>query len=116
MSPFESVYGGDYWRQAVFYKILMDHDRTHPTWNMISAEFDFWNRTVRMGEFKKFRIKIEPGDVDLVKIQMREAYDGIMAHKFSEGCGLPECDWCNRMKLVISSGQLRERGCYASAG
>lgn len=27
-AKFEDLYGGDYWRQAVFYKILMDNDAT----------------------------------------------------------------------------------------
>ena len=32
--------GGDYWRQAVFYKILVDHYGSKG-WNVQSAEFDF---------------------------------------------------------------------------
>lgn len=32
--------GGDYWRQAVFYKILVDNDKSND-WEVVSTEFDF---------------------------------------------------------------------------
>lgn len=32
--------GGDYWRQAVFYKILVDNYH-HKEWHVVSTEFDF---------------------------------------------------------------------------
>ncbi len=31
--------GGDYWRQAVFYKLLVD--RSQRDWQVVSTEFDF---------------------------------------------------------------------------
>src|SRR5690606_19734645 len=49
---FEDEFGGDYWRQAVFYKILMDNDRTND-WKMVSAEFDFVEPDKKTGEFRK---------------------------------------------------------------
>lgn len=33
-------HGGDYWRQAVFYKILVDNYE-QKDWKVISTEFDF---------------------------------------------------------------------------
>ena len=49
-SPFKMSYlktvfieypnGGDYWRQAVFYKILVDN-YDQKSWQVVSSEFDF---------------------------------------------------------------------------
>ena len=36
----EDPNGGDYWRQAVFYKILVDNYE-QKNWKVVSTEFDF---------------------------------------------------------------------------
>ncbi|MDX2190743.1 MAG: ATP-dependent DNA helicase, partial [Bacteroidota bacterium] len=40
IDSFEDVYGGDYWRQLVFYKILLDNDK-NKDWHMETGEIDF---------------------------------------------------------------------------
>ncbi|UOE48643.1 ATP-dependent helicase [Mucilaginibacter sp. SMC90] len=88
--------GGDYWRQAVFYKILIDHDRT-TDWQVISTIFDFVE-PISDGEYYREKFVITPEDVEIVTGQIKDTYEQIMAHNFSTGCGKKECDWCHFVK------------------
>lgn len=94
---FEYQYGGDYWRQAVFYKILMDNDQ-NKTWVMRSTEFDFVEPEKETGDYKKEKVHITPQDIDLVSDQIVYAYESIKAKRFSEGCGKEDCMWCSFVK------------------
>lgn len=94
---FEYEFGGDYWRQAVFYKILMDNDATR-NWEMVSAEFDFVEPDKKTGEYSKQKLWINPSDISIVTNQIAETYANIKAKKFEPGCGKSECDWCNFVK------------------
>jgi DNA helicase-2/ATP-dependent DNA helicase PcrA len=91
---FEDEFGGDYWRQAVFYKILMDFDK-NTTWQMQSAEFDFVEPDKASGEYIKQRVYITPQDVEIVKQQITSTYTKIKAKEFSKGCGKEDCTWCD---------------------
>ncbi len=89
-------YGGDYWRQAVFYKILIDNDRTLD-WEVVSTIFEFVE-PVNEGEYHKEKVTITPEDTETVTEQIKEVYGKIMAHDFNTGCGKKECDWCHFVK------------------
>lgn len=91
---FEYQYGGDYWRQAVFYKILMDYD-VNKNWEMRSTEFDFVEPDKKSGAYIKQKVAITPTDVQTVKEQIVFAYNQIKAKKFSDGCAKEDCKWCN---------------------
>ncbi len=105
-SKFEEEFGGDYWRQAVFYKLLMDNDRTH-NWTMVSAEFDFVEPDQKTGDYIKEKVIVTREDEEIVTDQIRESYRRIMNHEFN-GCGKPDCDWCsfvrNHYKLETEEG------------
>ena len=88
--------GGDYWRQAVFYKILIDNDRSLD-WDVISTIFEFVE-PVSDGEYHKEKITITPDDTAEVTGQIKTVYQKIMAHDFNTGCGKKECDWCHFVK------------------
>lgn len=85
--------GGDYWRQAVFYKLLIDQDRTKD-WQVTGTIFDFIE-PIAEGEYHKEKVVISPLDEAQVTTQMTETYRKIMAHDFATGCGKKECDWCH---------------------
>jgi DNA helicase-2/ATP-dependent DNA helicase PcrA len=85
--------GGDYWRQAVFYKILIDNDRTND-WEATTTIFDFVE-PVSEGEYHKEKIVISPEDIEVVTEQITTVYQKILAHDFNTGCGKKECDWCH---------------------
>ena len=88
--------GGDYWRQAVFYKILIDNDHSID-WEVVSTIFEFVE-PVSDGEYHKEKIVITPDDTEEVTGQIRVVYQKIMAHDFNTGCGKKECDWCHFVK------------------
>ena len=88
--------GGDYWRQAVFYKILIDNYE-QKDWKVISTEFDFIEPD-KKGEYRKEKIIITPADIETVKQQLTEVWHKIRAHDFYTGCGKAECYWCNFVK------------------
>lgn len=89
----ETRYGGDYWRQAVFYKILMDNDRTRD-WKMKEAVFDFVEPEKKTGEYVQKSLSITAEEVAIVTGQIEDTYRRIKNHEFP-GCGQLDCDWCN---------------------
>ena len=89
----EKPNGGDYWRQAVFYKLLIENDRSRD-WQVISTQFDFIE-PVSEGEYINEKIVISPEDVETVREQIRTVYAKIQAHDFNTGCGKEDCDWCH---------------------
>ncbi|MCX6209020.1 MAG: ATP-dependent DNA helicase [Bacteroidetes bacterium] len=89
--------GGDYWRQAVFYKILLDNNTTNPNWNAVSAEFDFIEPDEKK-VYRKEKLIISPADITTVKEQIKTTWQKIQAKEFYTGCGKEDCKWCNFVK------------------
>ncbi|HEY0355917.1 MAG TPA: PD-(D/E)XK nuclease family protein, partial [Flavisolibacter sp.] len=87
--------GGNYWRQAVFYKILFDYQRTK---NKELAGVSFHFIEPIDGEFDEKKIIVTPGHEEIVKSQIKETWEKIQAHDFYKGCGQKECYWCNFVK------------------
>lgn len=98
--------GGDYWRQAVFYKILVDNYEAKQ-WNVISTEFDFIEPDKKK-TYRKARVAITPEDITTVKHQVKEVWDKIQARDFYTGCGKPDCHWCNFVKTNNLAVALHE--------
>ena len=98
--------GGDYWRQAVFYKILVDNYE-HKKWKVISSEFDFVEPDKKKF-YKKEKVFITPADIDLVCAQIKRVWDKIRDHDFYTGCGKEDCHWCNFVKTNNLSVALPE--------
>ncbi|CAF4900648.1 unnamed protein product [Rotaria sp. Silwood1] len=89
--------GGDYWRQAVFYKILLDNNTTNPNWNAVSAEFDFIEPDEKK-VYRKEKLIISPADISTVKEQIKNTWQKIQAREFYTGCGKEDCKWCSFVK------------------
>jgi len=101
--------GGDYWRQAVFYKILVDNYE-QKDWKVISTEFDFVEPD-KKGEYRKEKIVINPQDMETVKQQLTDVWHKIQARDFYTGCGKEDCHWCNFVKnnkLAVALHDLEE--------
>ncbi|HEY5464432.1 MAG TPA: ATP-dependent DNA helicase [Hanamia sp.] len=92
----ENPNGGDYWRQAVFYKILIDN-MDGKDWKVASSEFDFVEPDKNKG-YQKRKIFIERADIETVKQQLTEVWNKIQARDFYTGCGKEDCYWCNFVK------------------
>jgi DNA helicase II / ATP-dependent DNA helicase PcrA len=103
--------GGDYWRQAVFYKLLVDNYE-QKDWRVVSTEFDFVEPDKKK-EYRKEKIVIRPEDLTLVSEQIKTVWDRIQARDFYTGCGKAECHWCNFVKdnnLAVALHDLEEEG------
>lgn len=101
--------GGDYWRQAVFYKILIDN-YDQKNWNVVSTEFDFIEPD-KQKQFRKEKIVINPADMETVKQQITDVWQKIQARDFYTGCGKEDCHWCNFVKdnrLAVALHDLEE--------
>lgn len=98
--------GGDYWRQAVFYKLLLDNYDLK-NWNAVSAEFDFIEPDNK-NNFQKKKVIIEPADLTTVRHQLTHAWDRIQEKDFYKGCGKPDCHWCNFVKDNVLYESLEE--------
>ena len=101
--------GGGYWRQAVFYKILVDNYE-QKNWNVISTEFDYVEPD-KNKQYRKEKIIITPLDIATVKQQIQTTWDKIQARDFYTGCGKKDCHWCNFVKdnqLAVALHQLEE--------
>jgi DNA helicase-2/ATP-dependent DNA helicase PcrA len=88
--------GGDYWRQAVFYKLLIDnYDKKD--WKVVSTEFDFVEPDKKKN-YRKEKIVISPADTATVTEQVKTVWQKIQQRDFYTGCGKADCHWCNFVK------------------
>ena len=101
--------GGDYWRQAVFYKILVD-SYEQKDWKVTSTEFDFVEPDKKK-EYRKAKIVITEEDITTVTQQIIATWQKIQNREFYTGCGSPDCHWCNFVKtnnLAIALHEITE--------
>ncbi len=88
--------GEDYWRQIVFYKLLMESDNKKD-WTMVSGEMDFIEPEAK-GNYRKEKVIVQPEHLTIVRDQIKMAWDSIQKHEFQDGCGDEHCQWCNFVK------------------
>ena len=88
--------GGDYWRQAVFYKILVDNYE-QKDWKVESTEFDFIEPDKKKN-YRREKIEIGPSDITTVTQQIKSTWQKIQDRDFYTGCGKEDCHWCNFVK------------------
>lgn len=88
--------GGDYWRQAVFYKILVDN-YGQKDWQVISVEFDFIEPDKKKN-YRREKLVISPADITTVTQQISVTWEKIQNRDFYTGCGKEDCHWCNFVK------------------
>lgn len=86
-------YGGDYWRQAVFYKLLVDQHEQGRN-QVVSTEFDFIEPNAKK-EISSIRVPISKEDTDTLRKQISYAWEKIQSRDFYTGCGKEDCRWCN---------------------
>jgi len=89
-------YGGDYWRQAVFYKLLIDNN-DQGKYQVMSTEFDFVEPNAKK-EISSILVPISKDDTDAVREQIQMVWEKIQARDFYTGCGKQDCHWCNFVK------------------
>lgn len=85
--------GGDYWRQAAFYKILVDEYELKD-WKVNSVEFDFIEPDKKKN-YRKERLPINEDDTREIISQIKMVWEKIQARDFYTGCGKEDCHWCD---------------------
>jgi DNA helicase II / ATP-dependent DNA helicase PcrA len=98
--------GGNYWRQAVFYKILVDNYE-QKDWKVVSTEFDFIEPDKKK-KYRKEKIIINPEDITTVTQQIVTTWEKIQNRDFYTGCGKEDCHWCNFVKTNNMAIALHE--------
>lgn len=82
--------GGSYWRQIVFYDLMLRVDpqfrKSADTYYVQALEPD------AKGNFPKRHIPVSEPDRDFVRNLITETYAKIQAQEFHKACG--KCDWC----------------------
>jgi DNA helicase-2/ATP-dependent DNA helicase PcrA len=101
--------GGDYWRQAVFYKLLVDNYE-QKGWKAVSTEFDFIEPDKKKN-YRREKVVISPADITTVTQQITSTWEKIQDRGFYIGCGKEDCHWCNFVKtnnLAVVLHELEE--------
>lgn len=86
--------GGDYWRQLVFYKILLSSDNKYNI-NMATGRIDYLEPDKFKKEFKSETVEVTPEDMQHVGSQIAQMYDAIHKYQFDTSCEDQDCRWCN---------------------
>lgn len=87
-------FGGNYWRQLIFYKILLQSQLKHPIEKgAIIPVVD-----PEIIKDKKSEILYTNEMEDMVRNQIKQAWDGIKAHDFERGCQEKTCTWCQVLR------------------
>lgn len=85
-------YGGDYWRQLVFYKILLEARQPSP--GLVTSGVISYLEPDKKGAFPVREVVFSAEDVAFVRQLLVEVDGKIRRHEFAEGCGEPDCVWC----------------------
>jgi DNA helicase-2/ATP-dependent DNA helicase PcrA len=88
--------GGDYWRQAVFYHLLVANN-PGKQWRPVDVVFDFIEPDPSKKYVKK-HVPVDPADLETVKQQIQEVWQKIQNREFYVGCGKSACQWCGFVK------------------
>ncbi len=88
--------GGNYYRQLVFYKILLENSGL-VSHKVRTAEIDYLSPN-ESDLFPSKTMEISTKDVELVGEMIVTTYKAIKAHKFGRGCNKKHCKWCNFVK------------------
>jgi len=89
----EDDHGGDYWRQLVFYKMLMLGDtKINKRLNFAVLDHVIPDKNKK---FHRIETTIKDEDIVIVEEQLQSTYKNILDHKFEEGCGEDYCKWCD---------------------
>ncbi len=89
-------YGGNYWRQLIFYKLLYENADPLPR-RVVSGTISYLEPDEK-GQFPEVTITYPAEHVELVRNLIHEVYERIQAHEFYEGCGESNCSWCRFLK------------------
>ncbi|MCX6719346.1 MAG: PD-(D/E)XK nuclease family protein, partial [Candidatus Taylorbacteria bacterium] len=95
---------GNYKRQLVFYKLLLDLDEK---FNMKHGEIDFIEPNER-GLYKKERFEIEESEIRQLKGAIAKMASEVLNLSFIHSdCGEKDCQYCALGKLLVRGGMKK---------
>lgn len=94
---YESKYGGDYWRQGVFYSLIIGNYKLEKM-KFQSAEFVFIEPDKKTKEIIREKIFVTSADQEIVINQIKTAWQKIHNYEFENGCNEDNCEWCSFLK------------------
>ena len=97
----ELAVGGDYWRQAVFYNILLENfSEIDTTGKRIETQYIFLDDDDAKEGYSIHTINVTKEDMDLVRTQIRKFWNKVNVADFTGGCGKDDCDYCRLGEFV----------------
>lgn len=102
--PVQGDKAGDYWRQIIFYKMLLDAD-PHFTKTMQYGLIDFVEPDKRDDKYKSKKIEVSTFDIETVSEELVSTYKSIHNHEFDTGCEEENCRWCNFVADHLNAGE-----------
>ena len=100
----EDDLGGDYWRQIMYYRILLESDPRY-TKPMSSGYMDFVQPDRKSNQLMISKFVPSTKEIEHVSDQIVEVYNNIRAHKFKPGCQEEDCTWC---RLINNNMRVKE--------
>lgn len=97
----ELAVGHDYWRQAVFYNLLLENSsEIDTTGKKIETQYIFLDDDSAKEGYSIHTVKVTKQDLDLVLAQIQEFWDKVNVADFTDGCGKDDCDYCRLGEFV----------------
>ena len=104
----ELAVGRDYWRQAVFYNILLENSsEIDTTGKRIETQYIFLDDDDVKEGYSIHTVNVTKEDMDLVLTQIQEFWDKVNVADFTGGCGKDDCDYC-RLGEIVDFQLLKE--------
>ena len=97
----ELVFGRSYWRQAVFYTILLEYSTEIDTKNKkIEIQYIFLDDTTNNRGYSIHTVNVTKKDMDIVLSQIHNFWKLLNTADFKDGCNKEGCDYCRLAKFV----------------
>ena len=97
----ELAVGRDYWRQAVFYNVLLENSsEIDTTGKRIETQYIFLDDGDAKEGYSIHTVNVTKEDMDLVLTQIQEFWDKVNVADFTGGCGKDDCDYCRLGEFV----------------
>lgn len=90
-------YGGTYWRQLLFYRLLLQESQRWE-YEVVGTAIDYVEPDPQ-GQFKWAPVTFNAGALSQMREWIVDVYQRIQAHEFYEGCNEPNCAWCAFVRL-----------------
>ena len=93
--------GHDYWRQAVFYNLLLENSSEIDTTDKrIETQYIFLDDNSTESGYSIHTIQVTKEDLDLVTSQIQNFWSHMNTADFTGSCGKNDCDYCRLAEFV----------------